>query len=126
MGLLTAYAPVIVDAVMGGTSFPRYNAANAHIGIGNSSALFDPAQTGLQGLSIVRKPMDATYPQRTNNIYRARATFAKTEANYRWEEWEVTNAATGGNPMNRMVDFIGEKTSSATWQITVEVQHNIP
>jgi hypothetical protein len=47
----------------------RYTNANARLGVGDSSAVFAATQTDLQAVTNkLRKAMDASYPQRTNNV----------------------------------------------------------
>lgn len=99
--------------------------ANAHIGVGNGSAAFAAAQTDLQGVSKLRKPMQSGYPQRTGNVLTFRALFETGEANFQWQEWGLFNAAASGVMLNRQVGYLGEKTSAAAWQLTVTLTVDI-
>lgn len=103
-----------------------FNNANAHIGVGNSTTAAAATQTDLQGASKTRKAMEATYPTHTDGTGAAsnaqivfRSVFATGDANYAWEEWGVFNASTAGRMLNRKVEALGTKTSSAAWTLTV-------
>ncbi|MDQ3539957.1 MAG: hypothetical protein M3440_04655 [Chloroflexota bacterium] len=121
----TTTGAVVADAVMGGGAFVAFNAVNAHIGVGNSAAIFSAAQTDLSGASKTRKPMNAGNPTRADNALTFASTFGTGDANYVWEEWGVFNAATLGQMLNRKVEALGTKTSAATWQLSVTVTFNV-
>ena len=59
------------------------------------------------------------YPTRSNNSVTFKATFDTADANWNWNEWGVFNASTEGVMLNRKVENLGTKTSSATWVFTV-------
>ncbi|MCC6381816.1 MAG: hypothetical protein IT304_04865 [Dehalococcoidia bacterium] len=120
MALVNLARDMSADAVIGGSTYTKFNAANAHLGVGDSSAAFDPAQTDLQAASNkLRKPMDATYPSRSANVVTYRATFGTSEANFAWNEIGVFNALSGAQMLSRLVSALGTKTSSASWQLTL-------
>jgi hypothetical protein len=124
MGLTNAGRDLIAQALIGEavTSFAN---ANAYLGVGDSSTAFAATQTDLVAASNkLRKAMDATYPQRSNNVLTFRATFAANEANWAWNEWGVFNAAAAGTMLNRAVASLGTKTSAQTWQVTVTLTVN--
>jgi hypothetical protein len=124
MGLTNAGRDLIAQALIGEavTSFAN---ANAYLGVGDSSTAFAATQTDLVAASNkLRKAMDATYPQRSNNVLTFRATFATNEANWAWNEWGVFNAAAAGTMLNRAVASLGTKTSAQTWQVTVTLTVN--
>lgn len=104
-----------------GESVTAFNNANAFIAVGNSSTAFNAAHTDLQGASKYRKGMEATYPQRTNNVLTFRSTFGTSEANFAWEEWGIANDSSTGTLLNRKVESLGTKNSNQTWQFTVDV-----
>lgn len=118
MGLTTVGRDFIAGAITGHET-TLFNSTNAHIGVGDSSAAFAAAQTDLQGTNKLRKPMDATYPQRTNNQLTFKATFGAADANWTWNEWGVFNAASDGVMLNRKVENLGTKASGSTWVLTV-------
>ena len=102
-----------------------FNNANAHIGVGASTTAAADTQTDLL-TTPTRKAMDATYPQHTDTTGTAgsksvtfRSTFGTADANIAWQEWGLFNAATGGRMLNRKVESLGTKTSSATWVLTI-------
>lgn len=97
------------------------NAANAYIGLGDSSTAFAAAQTDLQAASNkVRVAMDATYPTRSSNVLTFRSTFSTAQANFAINEFAVFNASSSGTMFSRKVDAsLGTKTSSQTWIVSV-------
>lgn len=115
---------VICDALIGGTAYNRYNAANAHIGVGDSTTAHANSQTDLQAATNkLRKIVDSA-PTRTTNTMRFISTFGTSEANFTWAEWAVFNASSGTTApaamLNRKVEALGTK-SGGTWQLTVDV-----
>lgn len=120
MALVNLARDMSADAVIGGSTYTKFNAANAYLGVGDSSAAFDVSQTDLQAASNkLRKAMDATYPSRSGNVVTYRATFGTSEANFAWNEVGVFNAVSGGQMLSRLVSALGTKTSSASWQLTL-------
>jgi hypothetical protein len=88
--------------------------------VGDSTTPFAANQTDLQAaVNKLRKGMEATYPQRTNNVLTFRAAFGTSEANFAWEEWGVFNAASSGVMLNRKVESLGTKQNTQSWEITV-------
>ena len=112
-----------------GLATPAFNAANAFIAVGDSAAAFAVTQTDLQGAvnitNKIRKGMDSTYPQNTNNVNVYRSTFGPTEANFAWNEWAVLNASSAGTMLNRQVEYNGTKLSGQTWIFEVTLTVNI-
>lgn len=120
MALVNLARDMAADAVIGGSTYTKFNAANAYLGVGDNSAAFDVSQTDLQAASNkLRKAMDATYPSRSGNVVTYRATFGTSEANFAWNEVGVFNAVSGGQMLSRLVSALGTKTSSASWQLTL-------
>jgi hypothetical protein len=118
--LTNAYRNHLAAASLG-EAVTAYDAANARIAVGDASTAFAAGQTDLQGASKFRKAMDATYPQRTDNVMTFRATFATVEANFAWNEWAIFNAAAAGTMLNRKVEAVGTKTSAQSWQVTIGI-----
>lgn len=114
-----------------GQALTYFNNAQAAIGVGDSSTAAAATQTNLQGAvsgtNRFRVGMDATYPLHTDATTSGaatitfRATFGTGTANVAWNEWGVFNSATDatGRMLNRKVESLGTKTSSATWTFTV-------
>ena len=105
-----------------------FNNGNAAIGVGDSSTAAAATQTDLQAATNkLKKAMDSTYPQHTDATTSGaatitfRSTFGTSDANWAWAEWVVGNSATAatGRILNRKVESLGTKTSSATWTFTV-------
>ena len=115
----------IAEALVGESPTP-FGEANAHIGVGDSGAVFSSDQSSLEGASTERKAMDAGYPQRTDNEMVFRATFGTEEANFDWEEWGIFNASTGGTMLNRAVESLGTKPDTQSWQFTTTLTVNNP
>ena len=118
----------IVDNMLGESTTPFDN-ANAHIGVGNSDTSFNASQSDLQGTSE-RGDMRSGYPDRdpdndgSSNKQRYSTQFGQNDANFRWEEWGIFNASSGGTMMNREVEYIGEKTDKVSWVFDVDVTLN--
>lgn len=117
MALVNLARDMAADAIIGGSTYAKFNNANAHLGVGTSSTAFAATQTDLLG-SPVRKPMDSTYPQRAANVVTYRATYGTGDANQAWNEVGVFNAAAAAQMMSRHVASLGTKTSAASWVLT--------
>ena len=116
---------VTADAVSGGSTYSKYNAANTHIIVGNSTSVFNVANTqasfgaGGNGTSSFVKAVSSV--NRTGNVVAYVATFAPGEASFAWEEWGLLNAASSGQLLNRKVESLGTKTGSQQWTFTVNL-----
>ena len=121
MPMVNLARDLFADAIIGGTSYNKFNNTNARIGAGDSSTAYAASQTGLQAATNkFYQPMDATYPSRAANVLTFRATFATGDGNYAWNEWGIFN----GNPgemLSRKVESLGTKTSAVTRQITATI-----
>lgn len=113
-----------------GQALTYFSNAQAAIGVGDSSTAAAATQTDLQAATNkLRKAMDATYPTHTDGVVSGsatavfRSTFLTTDANWAWQEWGVFNSATAatGRMLNRKVESLGTKTSSASWQISASM-----
>lgn len=117
----------IIAGLLIGESETLFNNANAYVGVGDSTTAFNSSQTDLQGTNIRKGMSSASYPKTdpntdgSNNMIRYSATFGTSEANFRWEEWGVFNASSGGTMLSRKVEYVGEKTNSAVWVLEVDV-----
>ena len=108
-----------------GEAVTSFNNANARIGAGDSSTAFAATQTDLQAATNkFRKGMEATYPQRSGNVWTFRSLFATGEANFDWNEWGIFNAASAGVMMARKVESMGTKTSVQSFQLTLTITVN--
>lgn len=111
------------------TSITAFDNSNAYLGVGDSSTAAADTQTDLvAATNKLRKAMDSTYPQHTDStsssgaksiIYKS--TYATSDANFAWQEWALFNASSSGRMLNRKVESLGTKTSSATWALTVTI-----
>lgn len=117
----------LADAIMGGTTYTKFDAANTYLGVGNTATAFNAADTELKasGLNKLRKGMEAAYPQRTANAIIFKSHFDTTEANWSWEEYGIFNLSTGACTtapdcmLTRKVEHLIEKTSSMDVYLTV-------
>ncbi len=119
MALTAAGVNHLARALVGQGAF--FNAANAHIGVGNGNGTFAASQTDLLGTNKVRKTMDIGYPVVNGQTVKFRSTFAPNEANFAWTEWGVFNAETGGTMLNRVVESNGTKQNNQTWVLEVDI-----
>ena len=110
------------------TTSAKWDAANARLGVGDSTATEDASQTGLQGTNKAFKGMDSGYPQRAASESAAeqyvewRSTFGGDEANFAWNEFTVVNAANDtGKNLNRKVVSKGTKASGETWTLSLKI-----
>lgn len=104
--------------------------ARAALGVGDSTTAFAATQNDLvAATNKLRKAMDATYPLHTDGTTTAaqtitfQSTFATGDANWVWNEWVIANSATAatGRILNRKVEGLGTKVSTATWTLQVTV-----
>lgn len=106
----------LIAAWMAGDTVDAFDNTNAYIGVGDSDTAFAATQTNLQAVTNkLRKAMDATYPQRTDNAIVYKSTFGTSDANFTWKEWAVFNHASAGTMANRKVEANGTKLSGQTW-----------
>lgn len=110
-----------------GAALQGYSTDNARIGVGNSTATAAVTQTDLQGASKRYNGMQSGYPSHTDGTSSSgarqilyRALYTTAQANFAWQEWGLFNS-TGANKrmLNRKVQSLGTKTSSAQWTFTV-------
>jgi hypothetical protein len=125
MPLTTAGRNFIAQAVINDSPTFFTNAA-AHIGVGDSNSTFSAAHTDLQAATNkLRRPMEATYPQRTDNQLTFRSEFGTAHANYQWREWGVFNHSSTGVMLSRKAEDLGTKAEGSTWVLTVTITVNI-
>jgi len=102
-----------------GEALTPFNAANAHLAVGDSVVAFAATQTDLQAATNkLRKAMDSTFPTRATNVLTFKSTFITTEANFAWDEIGVFNAAAAGVMLSRVVTPLGTKTSASSFALT--------
>ena len=122
MALTNAGRDYLTQVAIGET-IDAFNNTNAHIGVGDGTTAFVATQTDLVGANKTRKAMEATYPQRSDNVVTFKSIFSDVQANHGWKEWAVFNASTDGVMLNRKVEDNGTK-ASGTWAITVTLTLN--
>jgi hypothetical protein len=112
----------LIDIICGLGTPTKWDASNARLGVGDSSASESASQSGLQGTNKAFKGMDSGYPSRTNQTAEWRATFGSAEANFAWNEFTVVNAADdSGKNLNRKVAAKGTKQSGETWTLSLQI-----
>jgi hypothetical protein len=125
--LVIGGASAFLEFISGNTAaLTAFNNANAYIAVGDSSTSAADTQTALQAsTNLLRKAMDATYPQHSHSATTAgaksivyRSTFGTSDANFAWNEWAIFNAAASGLMLNRKAESLGTKTSAASWVFT--------
>lgn len=116
-----------------GQALTFFNAANAAIGVGDSTTAAAATQTDLQAATNkLRKAVDTGYPAHTDGVVVGaktitfRSTFDTTQANWSWQEAAVFNSPTlgTGRMLNRKVQDMGTKTSASSFQITFAIDIN--
>ena len=126
MGLLNAGRNFLAQAFMNDSSPVFFTNANARLCVGDSTTVYSASQTDLQAATNkLRKAMDSTYPQRSDNVVTLRSTFGTSDANWAGEEWGVANDASAGTMFNRKVETLGTKTSAQSWVFTVTLTFGI-
>jgi len=124
MPLTNAGRDAIASAIVA-DSFTAFDNANAHLGSGDDGTAFNAAQTDLIGSNKLRKGMESSYPQRTDNVLTFRSLFGTSDANWSWNEWGVFNDSSSGVMLSRKVESLGTKTSAQSWLLTASIQVNI-
>jgi hypothetical protein len=118
MALSTAGRNFIAQAIINDTP-TFFSAANAFVGVGDSTDAFDAADTDLQASTNKKRiGMVTDWPKRTTNALEFKASFGASDGNFAWAEWAVFNAETSGTMLSRKVEALGTK-SSGTWVLTV-------
>lgn len=103
-----------------GQSANTFSAAQAQVGIGDSSKATDAAQTDLQAATNkAYRPMVSGYPMPTGgNAVQFQASFGSLDANFAWAEFVVKHGSSG-ICIDRGVAAMGTKAPGTTWTATV-------
>ncbi len=126
MPLTTAGRNIIAALLINSGSPTDYRAANAYLGVGDSTTAFSAAHTDLQASSNKdRQAMESSYPTLSTNVITARSLWGTSEANFAWEEHALFNASSSGTMLYRKAEALGTKTSAASWQLTVDITVSI-
>lgn len=120
--LLNAGITEMLKLVIGDGSAIAFNAANARLGVGDSTAAEAAGQTDLQAsTNKLFKGMVASYPQVSGQTMSFRASFGAAEANFDWREFSVDNGGTGLKRINRKVSSQGTKASGQVWELQLNI-----
>jgi hypothetical protein len=114
----------LLFSLLCGGAGTAFNAANANIGVGASSAAAVATQTGLQdAVNQLYKGMEAGYPTYgTLQKVTLRSKFLAAEADFPWNEITVANGnSDAAVNLNRKVQAMGTKASPAVWYANLEV-----
>ncbi len=110
--------------LIAGTGETKFDATNAYIGVGDSTALEAATQTDLQAsTNKLYVGMDASFPT-YGTLQQAvwRASFAAAQANFAWNEVTLANGSSGtAKNFNRKVQAMGTKPSNQTWPVVLTV-----
>src|SRR6266404_8532409 len=105
-----------------GGSATAYNAANARIGVGNSTTAAVATQTDLQAAAGAANQqyngMNSSYPSVSGQTISFQSDFATSVANFAWQEWTIDNGAAAHLNLNRKVTSYGTKPNTETWTLT--------
>lgn len=103
-----------------GQSTQPYNASST-IGVGDSNAPADRAQTGLLGTLQSFKELNPGFPQIATDGFTVtfQSTFGSTEANFNWQEFCVRSP--GNVAFNRRTQNVGTKTGGS-WRVSVVIR----
>lgn len=119
-GVVNAGEDALIDGITGRAT-TAFNAANAYLGVGDSTTAYAETQTDLQAsTNKLRKGMNATYPKNNGTAQTEdwQADFGSSEANFAWQEWALFNASSAGTMFSRKVESLGTKASGSTWTLT--------
>lgn len=136
--ILNSGCDQLMKAARGDASLVLWTAANARIAVGdnNPAAGHSYTQTTLQATTnILLKGMDSGWPkvptdlaggaQGSNaRIWEFKSTFASGDANFSWQEFGTSQAASGGIYLNRFVSNQGTKVSGQIWEVTEQFKIN--
>ena len=121
--LLNAGINLLLSLLAGGAG-TAFNAANAYLGVGDSSTAAVATQTALQAATNkAYQAMDGSYPTYgTSQQIVFQGTYTSGAANFAWNEFGVFNAAAGGGTMfNRLVSSQGTKTAGQAWTLKLTI-----
>ena len=126
--LLTSAVVPLAQAMIG-EAITALDNANAHIGIGDSTAAAAKAQTDLQaGSNKTYLAMDAAYPQRSGAAVTFQVTAGAAVANWVWNEFLVSTGSPGTAWCRFVLQMNGgvAKASGQSWvlQVTVTIGRN--
>lgn len=116
MPLTNAGRNEITNFIAGlGTAF---TAANARLGVGDSTTAFANTQTDLQAATNKLRKLVSGAPGVATNVLTYIASFASGDANYSWQEFGLFNASSAGTMLTRVVSNQGTKVSGQVWELT--------
>lgn len=105
-----------------GETETAFNNANAYLGVGESTTAAAASQTGLQGVSVTYKAMEASYPSISGQTVTFRSVFGSDDANNAWQEFSVANGnSDSADNLNRKVSDQGTKASGQTWTLDLAI-----
>jgi len=118
--LVTAGLTALLTLLQGGGG-TAFNAANAYLGVGDSTTAAAVGQTDLQAATNKVRQLVSGAPTVSGNVGTWVASFGSAAANYVWNEIALFNASTAGTMLNRAVTALGTKVAGSTWTLTVTI-----
>ena len=120
--LVTAGITALLTLLIGGGG-TAFNAANAAIGVGDSSTAATIGQTNLSAATNKLRKTVKQAPGVAANVVTFVADFVSAEANFVWNEFGVfnSNVDASGTMLNRAVAALGTKAAGSTWTLTVTI-----
>jgi hypothetical protein len=117
-----------------GSGAQAFTTSRGMTGVGDSSTAFAVTQTTLvAGTNTLYKAIDSA-PGSATGVITAQTTYQTGDANYAWNEWclaiataapvsssSFSTATTSGIMLNRKVQSLGTKVSTAVWVLQVTV-----
>lgn len=134
--MLTSAGAARLAALLLGESVQALTPTRTVVGVGNSSAAENAAQTDLQAAAGATnrwfQGADAGFPTRAANVLTVKSTFLAGDGNFTWNEWcvaiataapvasaVIATATTSGIMLNRKVDgTLGTKANGQVWVLT--------
>jgi hypothetical protein len=108
-----------IAGLLAGTG-TAFNAANAHLGVGDSATAFAIGQSDLVAATNKLRKAVTGAPNIAANVLTYEASFGAAEANFAWNEFGLFNAAAAGVMFSRVVSAQGTKAAGQTWELTYE------
>lgn len=109
----------VLQLLIGASGITPYSAANARIGVGDSTTAAAATQTDLQaGTNKLYVGMNSSYPSVSAQTVTFQSDFSTSQANFAWQEWTIDNGATSHLNLNRKVQSLGTKPNTETWTLT--------
>lgn len=113
----------LLDLACGLGTPTAFNAANAYLGVGDSTTAASASQTGLQAsTNKAFAAMASGYPQRSGQTVTFQAVFGSSVGNFSWQEFTLANGNSDtAKNLNRKVSDQGTKVSGQVWTLSLAI-----